>query len=404
MTWTDVQKIGYIERSTLPSGKQRIRLVVPNPWEDGKRLKLSKRPTPNGIWVAFDENAAQEALAHVRNSLMSGLTLEAALKPYLDHTLDADMIEARVKVWLDDFSDLVDAEDRSPGTLREYKRYAATHFEWWRGKSIYTITRRNVKDWHKWLVKTFPKLSANTRSKISASFRSMLREHSRDEDGRIPVPEFPEIKVPPALRETMDLDDRARAFAAIPWEQRGAWLFAASECLRIGEIRAYTLDDFEAPNRVRLQASIQGSGRNQRRVERNKNDTAEWRELWDDETIKWLAWRLEQATAESRLRGEISLFWNPKARNKLKRWSNDPHRKVWLRACEKAKVQYVAFQESTRHTTLSALSKTLPERMLQAHSRHKDKRSLDHYTLAKPDKNALVIAMKDHLNKSESDT
>ena len=128
MTWTDVQKIGYIERSTLPSGKQRIRLVVPNPWEDGKRLKLSKRPTPNGIWVAFDENSAQEALAHVRNSLMSGLTLEAALKPYLDHTLDADMIEARVKVWLDDFSDLVDAEDRSPGTLREYKRYAATHF------------------------------------------------------------------------------------------------------------------------------------------------------------------------------------------------------------------------------------------------------------------------------------
>jgi hypothetical protein len=42
--------------------------------------------------------------------------------------------------------------------------------------------------------------------------------------------------------------------------------------------------------------------------------------------------------------------------------------------------------------------------MLQAHSRHKDKRSLDHYTLATPDKQALVIAMKDHLRKSESDT
>jgi hypothetical protein len=31
--------------------------------------------------------------------------------------------------------------------------------------------------------------------------------------------------------------------------------------------------------------------------------------------------------------------------------------------------------------------------MLQAHSRHKDKRSLDHYTLATPDKQARVIAM-----------
>jgi hypothetical protein len=38
--------------------------------------------------------------------------------------------------------------------------------------------------------------------------------------------------------------------------------------------------------------------------------------------------------------------------------------------------------------------------MLQAHSRHKDKRSLDHYTLATPGKKALVIAMK---QRGESD-
>ena len=85
-------------------------------------------------------------------------------------------------------------------------------------------------------------------------------------------------------------------------------------------------------------------------------------------------------------------------------WSYDPHNRAWKRACKAAGVRYIAFQESTRHTTLSALSKTLPERMLQAHSRHKDKRSLDHYTLATPGKKALVIAMKGRLNKSESDT
>jgi integrase len=67
--------------------------------------------------------------------------------------------------------------------------------------------------------------------------------------------------------------------------------------------------------------------------------------------------------------------------------------KQWQRACEAAGVRYIPFQESTRHTTRSALSKTLPERMLQAHSRHKDKRSLAHYTLATPGKQALVIAM-----------
>jgi hypothetical protein len=136
----------------------------------------------------------------------------------------------------------------------------------------------------------------------------MLREHSRDEGGRIPLPNLPEIKVPPVVRSKMDLDDRAKSIAAIPWEHRGAWLIAVSECLRLGEIRAYTLDDFEAPNRLRPQASIRGAGKSQRHVERNKNDTAEWRDLWDDQTIKWLAWRMEQATPGSRLKGEVALF------------------------------------------------------------------------------------------------
>jgi hypothetical protein len=63
-------------------------------------------------------------------------------------------------------------------------------------------------------------------------------------------------------------------------------------------------------------------------------------------------------------------------------------------------VPYVAFQESTRHSTLTQISKVLPERMLQAHSRHKDKGSLDRYTLASPDKQALIIAMK----RGESDS
>jgi len=32
----------------------------------------------------------------------------------------------------------------------------------------------------------------------------------------------------------------------------------------------------------------------------------------------WLAWRMEQATPESRLKGEVALFWHPQARNAAK--------------------------------------------------------------------------------------
>ena len=210
----------------------------------------------------------------------------------------------------------------------------------------------------------------------------MLREHARDSDGTIGVPEFTVIKTNPEARRVMPIEDRNAAFAAVPWEFRGAFLIAASECLRVSEFRAYTLDDYESPCRLRIQSSIQGAGSNQRRVEHNKNRTAEWRTLRDAETIKWLEFRMEQATAESRLRGEVALFWHPAARNSEKRWSNDPFREAWVKACKAAGVPFVSFQQATRHTTLSHLAQVLPERMLQAHSRHKDKRSLDHYTLS----------------------
>ena len=77
-----------------------------------------------------------------------------------------------------------------------------------------------MKAWHKWLADSFPTIRANTHGKISDAFRLMLREQSRDEAGRPPVPDYPEIKVPPAVRSTMDLGDRAKAIAAIPHKEK----------------------------------------------------------------------------------------------------------------------------------------------------------------------------------------
>ena len=49
----------------------------------------------------------------------------------------------------------------------------------------------------------------------------------------------------------------------------------------------------------------------------------------------------------------------------------------------------VALQEGTRHATLTALGQVLPERVLQDFSRHRDRRSLDHY--ARPKASPAVI-------------
>ena len=97
--------------------------------------------------------------------------------------------------------------------------------------------------------------------------------------------------------------------------------------------------------------------------------------------IEWLDWRLKQSTPEERLRGEVALFPNPTARNPAKRWGHQPVIEQWQQACDQVWIN-VPFQEGTRHSILTALSGELPERMLQAFSRHKDAKSLGHY--AKP--------------------
>ena len=130
-------------------------------------------------------------------------------------------------------------------------------------------------------------------------------------------------------------------------------------------------------------------------MDRNKNLTDEWREPWHPELQRWLEWRIQQTPAEKILRGaEVALFWNPTANNKAKRWTPDPAEREWRRACEKAGYD-IPLQEGTRHSTLTALGATLPERVLRPFSRHRDSRSLDRYS--KPRATSAVIrrAIKD---------
>jgi len=66
----------------------------------------------------------------------------------------------------------------------------------------------------------------------------------------------------------------------------------------------------------------------------------------------------------------------------------------WKRACARAGVAYLPLQQGTRHSTLTTLGQTLPERVLRAFSRHKDSRSLDHYSKPRATRGALVRAFR----------
>ena len=60
----------------------------------------------------------------------------------------------------------------------------------------------------------------------------------------------------------------------------------------------------------------------------------------------------------------------------------------WKRACDEVWID-ISFQQGTRHCILTVLAGELPERMLQAFSRHKDAKSLGHYTKPRVTKAAI---------------
>jgi hypothetical protein len=160
-------------------------------------------------------------------------------------------------------------------------------------------------------------------------FRELCDRHGTREAILAALCEVPKSEVP----KNIDMDTLARILGAIPWEKRGAFLAAAYEALRHGEIRAMDLSDWDG-KRLRVSKAVQGSSRSTPIANKTENDAREVREVWHPELQRWLVWRVEQATPECRLRGEVALFWNPAARNPAKRWTSDTAEREWRRACK----------------------------------------------------------------------
>jgi len=241
--------------------------------------------------------------------------------------------------------------------------------------------------------KTGERLSAKTQRNVSDAFRTFLRWLERR--GLIEkVPAFPRIEVTGYEPRILTLDQQAAVLAAIPWDRRGAFLAGAFEALRLSEaeIRALDIDDYE-DGWLDVSKAVKGNAVSSP-IRVTKNRSSQRREVWSPELKEWIEWRIAQATPEARLRGEIALFWNPTARNAPKRWAPDALEREWNRACEKVGVRGVPFQQGTRHTTLTALSQELPERVLRQFSRHRHAGSLDHYTRPRATPAAIVRALR----------
>ena len=386
----EVRDFGKILAERLPSGKVRFRIdfgVL-----DGRRYILNGEPRADGGRRSFKSaEDARETLYAIRADMVArDLKRHQALALWFEKgPAPEDLIGERVKRYLDHFKTLVDEGQRSPTTLRELDRYAKPdgHWSWWTERPIHGLAYGDVADWHRWLAKRG--ISAKTRKNVSDAFRAMLRWW-RDRDPKVAVPKFEPIRVRRYVPTIIGMDEQARILAAIPWDRRGAFLAAAFEALRMGEIRALDVSDYRE-GRLRVAKAIQGPRLDAPIADHTKNDAGEVREVWHPELRAWLDWRLEQKT--ERLQGAVALFWNPTARNQARRWTPDPMEREWRRACEAVGAS-VPLQEGTRHAILTQLGGALTEKVLQAFSRHRDGRSLSHYSKPRPKAAAMVRAIK----------
>ena len=160
--------------------------------------------------------------------------------------------------------------------------------------------------------------------------------------------------------------------------------------MRPSEIRACELGDYDrATNTLLINKAFKGR-RLDAPVRSTKERTSTRREVWDDATREWILWRLEQTTDEQRLRGEATaLFWNPRANNRRKGWSETRLRQQWMDACAEVGVR-ISFYEGTKHSTATALAEGgLSPLVLKALGGWKDSKSVEKY--AKPRATRAIV-------------
>ncbi len=375
MTWHAVANVGRVVRERMSNG--RVRFWLDFGRRDGRRVRLYSMPNPaGGVPIGFtDEAMAGRVLESIRSAMVDGKSLEQALAPFRGTSAPEDRVEFQLERYLEQWEARVEQGRGSFNTFREIRRYAGQGgaFSYWFGRPIHSIRYADVEDWHFHLGRQG--LSPKTQKNVSDAFRTFLRWTARR--GRIDrVPDFPKIRVPEFAPRILGIEAQRRVLEAIPWERRGAFLAAASEALRLSEVRALDLDDYQ-DGKLRVTKAVQGA-RVGARIRQTKTGAGEWREVWHEELLEWIRWRLAHATPEERLRGEVALFPNPTARNAAKRWAPDALERQWDKACDEALGYRVPFQQGTRHATLTALAQGgMPERVLRAFSRGGEEPSSD---------------------------
>ena len=269
--------------------------------------QVYSQPNPSGkrgIPIR-DKETARDVLAAIRNRVIEGKTIDAALAPYRPASAPAFLVLNCAARWLKVQEDKCQLGDLSPTYLRELRRYVdpERYGEYWDGVSIYpSITYGILEDFSTWLGAE-KGLSGPTRNKVLDAYRGMMKWLKRR--GELDdVPEFPAIPTDEYVPTIISIDAQFTVLEAIPWERRGAFL-ACRLGIRPSEVRPLNVSDYDG-QRLMVKKAAKGP-RADAPVRGTKNRKA--RSVYVDEPLRqWLEWRASSITADERLQGPIPLF------------------------------------------------------------------------------------------------
>lgn len=367
--WLQVGGLGRIYERR--KGRFAIRF-----FSGGKEYYVGSVPVGESDMPLESKELAERVLEHIRALVASGKSLDVAFEPFVRKSLPANHVIKRMWEWHAYLERLVTLGDRSanyPKRIGVALRAKDSHFAFWEGVSVFSLTPGGVEDWS--LAMAERGLKPKTRKILLGYLHSMLRwMHRRGDLDRIPpFPETPQDEYRPTI---VSADVQQKILDAIPWERRGVFL-ACSPGLRPSEARALDLSDYRN-GLLRVNKAVQGKALDSP-IGPTKNRRQ--RELPIDERLgQWLAWRKAQAQSPSE-----PLFLNDKTR---KRWAQSAMNDAWNRACVEIGIQ-VGLYEGTKHSFASdRLRRGISTDELQTYLGHRDRRSTERY--AELDSGALV--------------
>lgn len=342
------------------------------------RIYIAGRYLYSDRGVPFESvEHADAILAGIRHALTKQ-PMPVVLSRYLPIASEAFAVARWLPRWIEHFEAQVADGQRSPGTLREYRRYVREGgpFDAMRTLSLYEVTYDRLDDWRAKLLATVKQRGGGTLSPkqvrhVLSAFRAFLRWCRR----RIPdlvVPDFPTVSVPQHAYTKVSARTREAILAAIPELRRGAFLGACMG-IRPGELRALDVRDYDVDARELTIARALKTPRATDRPGPTKGLRARTLPV-SDALARWIeVHRLESAP-------DAPLFPNPSGRSSGKRWHANPLREEWMRACRVIGV-HVGMYEGTKHSVATELvERGVDLGLVQRVLGHADRRSTDHYT------------------------